>query len=124
AVARDGVIRDAASYVSDTVEAGLELSVTRSILKSMGHPLALRQFTGTTLQSLLTDPNIKSAFDKLESIDEGGLLSRCLLLELSELTDSLYPNRIKDEEIIRETEDFVDFLHKYATRPFEVKHKD
>jgi hypothetical protein len=121
AVAKDGVIRDAASYVSEEIEKGLELTAARTILKDMGHPLALRRFTTEVLQDVLASDELKSIFQKLETIDDGGLFSRCLLLELSDLTAKTYPNRIKDSAIIAETRRFLEFVHRYALRGFEER---
>ena len=118
AVARDGVIRDAGSYVSDELERGLEVSVTRELLKTMRDEVALRRYTNDVVRTLIQDDAAAKSLRQLETVQESGLLARCLLVELAALTARIYPNRIKDETIVKETRQFVQFLHDYCRRDY------
>jgi hypothetical protein len=120
AVARDGVIRDAGSYVSDELERGLEVSVTRELLKTMRDEVALRRYSNDVVRPMVQDDAVAEHLRQLETVQESGLLSRCLLVELAALTARIYPNRIKDENIVQETRQFVQFLHDYCRRDYGV----
>lgn len=116
AVARDGVIRDAGSYVDDDIERGLEVAVTRELIGEMGHQYALRHFTNDVVRQLAEDPEVAGALSRIEVVQEAGLIARCMLIELAHLTAQLYPHRIKEKAVLQETREFLAFLHNYASR--------
>ena len=105
------------AYVDDSLRRSIDLAITKRCLELSKSQEALKCFISEVLSSeLRDDAEIQINYAKIEAIDELGFFTRIMLVEFLKMAAELYPARVGVPEILKETSDFVDYLHQFPTR--------
>ena len=103
-------------YVSPSQRKSLDLYMTTQLLQEE-KPSVLGMFLDENLHPESVDADGKEAryIDAFAKIDEGGLFKEVVLQELDYLGDKVFGKR-KDDKIVTEVNDLIQFLESVATR--------
>lgn len=100
------------------LKVSVDFCLVQSILKTIGHKEALAWFFSNKFAPLMDqEPDIKEAYKKISNIDERGLFTRMLLMELEEFADKILGKEPR-LYMVGEIEGLVDFIYRIVTKQF------
>lgn len=107
-------------YIDKKVFRSVELALTKEILKNAKRDVELQYFTDRILKpEMECAPRVKDYYSSFACFDAGGFFFDILLGELAELEEKNRP-MVPNRHILRETEEFTQFLIKIMTRKRSV----
>ena len=111
----NAVLGDVRPYLDDDVSRGLDLVLTRELLRAAG-PGAMREFFKTLWSpGVLGQDRLKDLCAKLDRLQSDQLLGPIVLSEFAELSTSL-GFKLPTQSIQEETAAFVDYMYGIAVR--------
>ena len=114
---RDAFLKHSKPYISDSFRKALDLIISKKLLlkiKRNQSNLISQFFEENSIES----PEVFEKCEKIEEIDDNGLLTRILIRELNNFGDKLL-GRIPKPEHKQESEEFLDFINQITTRDFD-----
>ena len=118
AVIRRSTLLGVRSVIDRPLKLGMDLCLARNILQLLNHRAALDWFLANQLKPLCdADKNVAHECERISEIDDRGLFTRLLLVELEEFADRIIGKQPKPY-MLGEIEGLVDFLYNIATRKY------
>lgn len=111
-------LREPKAYLPQTLSRAVDLKLTATYLMECRRREALAYFVENILKpELQASPLLQPPYEKMEQLDEFGYFTRVLLFEYLQFAYEIFPNKVGMLEILRETEDFLDFLCAFPNKP-------
>ena len=113
---RDAFLNHSKPYIHDSFKKALDLIITKKILLSLSKNrsnLVTQFFEENTI-----DDNVFEKCEKIQDIDDNGLLTRILIREIHNFGNKLL-GRIPKEEYKNESEHFLDYIDEIAIRGYD-----
>lgn len=114
---RDAFLKHSKPYLNDSFRKALDLIVSKKILlqiKSNQSNLISQFFEENSIDS----EEVFEKCEKIEEVDDNGLMTRILLRELNNFGDKLM-GRLPKPEHKEESDKFLNFLNQIATREYD-----
>lgn len=114
---RDAFLKHSKPYLHDSLRKALDLIVSKKILlqiKTNQSNLISQFFEENSIDS----EEVFEKCEKIEEVDDNGLMTRILLRELNHFGDKL-TGRLPKPEHKDESDKFLDFINQIATREFD-----
>lgn len=114
AYVRDAFLINAKPYLSESFRNGLDLSVIRYVLGRVRNnkKSVVSRFVEDNSEAINSN---RAIINKIERINDAGLFTRLMIRELDGYGNNLL-GRIPTQEHADESDDFLDYLYKIATR--------
>ncbi|MFW6172577.1 MAG: hypothetical protein ACOC5T_02425, partial [Elusimicrobiota bacterium] len=102
--------------LKDSLEEAIDLNLIKNLIKNTGNKNVLDWYLNNEYQpKIQSSEKIKNWNDKLVELDEKGLFTRLLLVELNDFSKKV-SGRQKTQEMIKEIDEIINFLYKIVTR--------
>jgi hypothetical protein len=116
----EGLYPSARPHVDKVVLKATQYHLVRKIMTRRNRQSSLQIFYDEVYEpEKARQPTLETYFKAMDSIDENGLFEPILLREFQELGLEML-NRNPNTEIMKETKDFVDFVHALSTKEPDV----
>lgn len=114
---RDAFLKHSKPYLSDSFKKALDLIISKKLLLQINKNQSnlISQFFE---ENIIDSEEVFEKCEKIEEIDDNGLLTRILIRELNNFGDKLL-GRLPKSEYKVESEEFLDFINQIATREFD-----
>ena len=114
---RETTLRGVRSSVDKPLLNAIDMNLVRGLLYGLRSPTVFDWFMSTQYQPLTqSDLQVGQRNTQIRAIDESGLFTRLLLVELDEFCRRIF-GQAPTPTMGREIGHFVDFLHSLATKP-------
>lgn len=118
AVIRRSTLLGVRSVIDKPLSLGMDLCLARNILQILNHKAALDWFLANELKPLCdADERVARECERISEIDDRGLFTRLLLVELEEFADRIIGKQPRPY-MLGEIEGLVDFLYNIATKKY------
>ncbi|MYE55127.1 MAG: hypothetical protein F4X34_08040 [Chloroflexi bacterium] len=112
-----GVVPQARQFLSKSMNAAIDVTVTRKLLNDLKHYSALQYLYGEMLPDSGEESRAREEFCRIfDALDESGLFTRVFLEEIRDFgarISSRYPTPWHNAEAIQ----FAEYVYEFATRP-------
>ena len=118
AVIRRSTLLGVRNVIEQPLKLGMDLCLVRNVLQILNHKAALDWFFANQLKPLCdADEKVAYECERISEIDDRGLFTRLLLVELEEFADRIIGKQPRPY-MVGEIEGLVDFLYSIITKEY------